>query len=168
MAEITAALVKELREKSGVGMMDCKKALTENNGDIEASIDWLRAKGLSKAAKKADRVAAEGLVAVALQPNGAGMIGADAAKIRGDGVVHIGGDRAGGHAEARRTTQHHVLADGGDQIGDHVLHDFAAGGLGGLHGLHVALDAERGTGRDRGTGSRGSERAGRRSRRRTG
>ena len=76
MAEITAALVKELREKSGVGMMDCKKALTENNGDIETSLDWLRAKGLSKAAKKADRVAAEGLVAVAVQPKGKGMIGA--------------------------------------------------------------------------------------------
>jgi elongation factor Ts len=76
MAEITAALVKELREKSGVGMMDCKKALTENNGDIEASIDWLRAKGLSKAAKKADRVAAEGLVAIAVSNNGAGMVGA--------------------------------------------------------------------------------------------
>ncbi len=63
MADITAALVKELREKSGVGMMDCKKALQENGGDIDASIDWLRAKGLSKAAKKADRAAAEGLVA---------------------------------------------------------------------------------------------------------
>ncbi len=72
MAEITAALVKELREKSGVGMMDCKKALAENNGDIDASIDWLRAKGLSKAAKKADRAAAEGLVAVAVAENGAG------------------------------------------------------------------------------------------------
>ncbi|WP_269713422.1 translation elongation factor Ts [Caulobacter sp. NIBR2454] len=72
MAEITAALVKELREKSGVGMMDCKKALTENNGDIDASIDWLRAKGLSKAAKKADRAAAEGLVAIAAKENGAG------------------------------------------------------------------------------------------------
>jgi elongation factor Ts len=76
MAEITAALVKELREKSGVGMMDCKKALTENNGDIEASIDWLRAKGLSKAAKKADRVAAEGLVAIAVKNDGKGMVGA--------------------------------------------------------------------------------------------
>jgi elongation factor Ts len=65
MAEITAALVKDLREKTGVGMMDCKKALAENNGDLEASIDWLRAKGLSKAAKKADRAAAEGIVAVA-------------------------------------------------------------------------------------------------------
>ncbi|MGE0658793.1 MAG: translation elongation factor Ts [Reyranellaceae bacterium] len=65
MAEITAALVKELREKSGAGMMDCKKALTENGGDIEQAIDWLRKKGLSAAAKKAGRVAAEGLVAVA-------------------------------------------------------------------------------------------------------
>jgi elongation factor Ts len=66
MAEITAALVKDLREKTGVGMMDCKKALAENNGDIEASVDWLRAKGLSKAAKKADRAAAEGVVAAAV------------------------------------------------------------------------------------------------------
>jgi len=72
MAEITAALVKELREKSGVGMMDCKKALQENDGDITASIDWLRAKGLSKAAKKAERVAAEGLIAVATRHEGAG------------------------------------------------------------------------------------------------
>jgi elongation factor Ts len=66
MAEITAALVKELREKTGVGMMDCKKALAENSGDLEAAVDWLRAKGLSKAAKKAGRVAAEGLVGVAV------------------------------------------------------------------------------------------------------
>jgi len=73
MAEITAGLVKELRDKSGVGMMDCKKALQENGGDIEASMDWLRTKGLSKAAKKADRVAAEGLVAVALRNDGSGM-----------------------------------------------------------------------------------------------
>ncbi len=65
MAEVTAALVKELREKSGAGMMDCKKALAENDGDIEAAIDWLRKKGLAAAAKKAGRVAAEGLVAVA-------------------------------------------------------------------------------------------------------
>lgn len=66
MAEITAGLVKELREKTGVGMMDCKKALAETAGDLEAAVDWLRAKGLSKAAKKADRVAAEGLVAVSV------------------------------------------------------------------------------------------------------
>jgi len=76
MAEITAALVMELRAKSGVGMMDCKKALQETDGDINAAIDWLRAKGLSKAAKKADRVAAEGLVAVASREDGKGEIGA--------------------------------------------------------------------------------------------
>ncbi len=76
MAEITAALVKDLREKSGAGMMDCKKALSENGGDIEAAMDWLRTKGLSKAAKKADRVAAEGLVAVATRVDGAGMTAA--------------------------------------------------------------------------------------------
>jgi elongation factor Ts len=76
MVEITAALVKDLREKSGVGMMDCKKALTETNGDLEAAMDWLRTKGLSKAAKKADRIAAEGLVAVALRDEGKGMVGA--------------------------------------------------------------------------------------------
>ncbi|MBO9098297.1 MULTISPECIES: translation elongation factor Ts [unclassified Rhizobium] len=65
MAEITAALVKELREKSGAGMMDCKKALTETAGDMEAAIDWLRAKGISKADKKSGRTAAEGLIGVA-------------------------------------------------------------------------------------------------------
>lgn len=64
MAEITASLVKELREKTGAGMMECKKALNEANGDIEAAIDWLRKKGLSVAAKKAGRVAAQGLVGV--------------------------------------------------------------------------------------------------------
>ncbi len=62
MADITAAMVKELREKTGVGMMDCKVALGETQGDIEAAVDWLRKKGLSKAAKKADRIAAEGLI----------------------------------------------------------------------------------------------------------
>lgn len=65
MAQITASLVKELREKSGAGMMDCKNALKENDGDVEKSMDWLRQKGISKAAKKSSRVAAEGLVAVA-------------------------------------------------------------------------------------------------------
>ncbi len=62
---ITAQMVKELREKTSVGMMDCKTALQENNGDIEAAVDWLRTKGLAKAAKKASRVAAEGLIGVA-------------------------------------------------------------------------------------------------------
>ncbi|MGF7147157.1 elongation factor Ts [Sphingomonas zeicaulis] len=66
MAEITAALVKELRERSGAGMMDCKKALAETGGDMEAAIDWLRTKGLATAAKKAGRTAAEGLVGVAV------------------------------------------------------------------------------------------------------
>ena len=64
MAEITASLVKELREKTGAGMMDCKKALGETQGDLEKAVDWLRTKGLSAAAKKAGRVAAEGLVGV--------------------------------------------------------------------------------------------------------
>lgn len=65
MAEITASLVKELRERTGAGMMECKKALTENNGDIDAAAEWLRKSGLAKADKKADRVAAEGRIAVA-------------------------------------------------------------------------------------------------------
>ncbi len=63
MATITAAMVKDLREKTGAGMMDCKQALTETDGDIDAAVDWLRKKGLSKAAKKSGRVAAEGLIA---------------------------------------------------------------------------------------------------------
>jgi elongation factor Ts len=67
MAEITAAIVKELRERTGAGMMDCKKALGETNGDMEAAIDWLRTKGLAAAAKKAGRTAAEGLVGVAVE-----------------------------------------------------------------------------------------------------
>src|SRR5688572_18780050 len=65
MAEITASLVKELRERTGAGMMECKKALTENNGDIDASAEWLRKQGLAKADKKAGRVAAEGRIGVA-------------------------------------------------------------------------------------------------------
>lgn len=65
MTQITASMVKDLREKTGAGMMDAKKALVENNGDIEAAVDWLRTKGLAKAAKKSSRTAADGLVAVA-------------------------------------------------------------------------------------------------------
>ena len=68
---ISASLVKELREKTGAGMLDCKKALEANNGDIEASIDWLREKGISKAAKKADRIAAEGVAAILTEGNNA-------------------------------------------------------------------------------------------------
>ena len=69
MATISAALVKDLREKTGAGMMDCKTALGETGGDIEAAVDWLRKKGLAKAAKKSSRVAAEGLVGVAVEAN---------------------------------------------------------------------------------------------------
>ena len=71
---VTAALVKQLRETSGAGMMDCKKALEETNADIEAAVDWLRTKGLATAAKKSGRVASEGLIAVHLEGNTAAMI----------------------------------------------------------------------------------------------
>ncbi len=74
MAEITAALVKDLREKTGAGMMDCKKALTETGGDTEAAVDWLRKKGLAAAAKKSGRVAAEGLIGVASAERKAAMV----------------------------------------------------------------------------------------------
>ena len=74
MAEITAALVKDLREKTGAGMMDCKKALTEAAGDLEAAVDWLRKKGLAAAAKKAGRVAAEGLVGVCVENRRGAMV----------------------------------------------------------------------------------------------
>lgn len=76
MAEVTAAMVKALRDKTGAGMMDCKNALAESAGDVEAAIDWLRKKGLAKAAKKAGRVAAEGLVAVATTQDGKSGTGA--------------------------------------------------------------------------------------------
>ena len=72
MAQITAQMVKGLREKTGAGMMDCKKALGESDGDMEAAVDWLRKKGLSAAAKKSGRIAAEGLVGVVID----GTVGA--------------------------------------------------------------------------------------------
>ncbi|WP_261132877.1 translation elongation factor Ts [Bacillus sp. Marseille-Q3570] len=71
---VTAQMVKELREKTGAGMMDCKKALTENDGDMDKAIDWLREKGISKAAKKADRIAAEGLTHIATKGNEAAIV----------------------------------------------------------------------------------------------
>jgi len=74
MADITAGSVKELRERTGAGMMDCKKALAETNGEMEAAIDWLRAKGLSAAAKKAGRTASEGLIGVAVEGNCGAMV----------------------------------------------------------------------------------------------
>ena len=74
MAEITAGLVKELRDKTGAGMMDCKRALTETGGDIEGAVDWLRKKGLAAAAKKAGRVAAEGLISATAQGKAGAMV----------------------------------------------------------------------------------------------
>src|SRR3954463_16424471 len=74
MANITAQMVKELRERTGAGMMDCKAALGETNGDMEAAVDLLRKKGLAKAAKKAGRIAAEGLIGLALSPNKGALV----------------------------------------------------------------------------------------------
>ena len=74
MAQITAALVKELRDKTSAGMMDCNEALNETGGDLEAAVDWLRTKGIAKADKKASRIAAEGLVAVALAPKTGALV----------------------------------------------------------------------------------------------
>src|SRR5271168_2054714 len=74
MAEITPTLVKDLRERTGAGFSDCKKALTEANGELEVAVDWLRKKGLAAAAKKAGRVAAEGLIGIASQAGRAAMV----------------------------------------------------------------------------------------------
>jgi elongation factor Ts len=74
MAEITANMVKELREKTGAGMMDCKTALSESKGNLEAAVDWLRAKGLSKAAKKASRIAAEGLIGLVAEGTAGALV----------------------------------------------------------------------------------------------
>ena len=91
MANITASLVKELREKTGAGMMDCKKALTETNGEIEEAVDWLRKAGLSAAAKKSGRVAAEGLVGTAVDGTKGAMVEINAET---DGrVIAIGVER---------------------------------------------------------------------------
>src|ERR1700743_1721539 len=74
MANVTAAMVKDLRESTGAGMMDCKAALTESNGDMQAAQDWLGQQGLSKAAKKAGRVAAEGLIGIFVSGNKGAMV----------------------------------------------------------------------------------------------
>jgi elongation factor Ts len=134
MAEITAALVKALRDKSGVGMMDCKKALQETGGDMEAAVDWLRAKGLSKAAKKADRVAAEGVVALASRADGAGMT---AAVIELNAETDFVARNEGFQATARKIA-HAALGvegdvealraariEGGDTVSDAITHMIA-------------------------------------------
>ncbi|MFN3348516.1 translation elongation factor Ts [Pseudorhodoplanes sp.] len=114
MAEITAALVKDLREQTGAGMMDCKAALTETKGDLEAAVDWLRKKGLSKAAKKADRVAAEGLIGISTAPGKGAVVEVNAETdfvARNDhfqGLVKLIADVAlstGGDAEAVRAAK---------------------------------------------------------------
>src|SRR5216684_2207314 len=74
MAEVTAGLVKELRDKTGAGMMDCKRALGDTGGDLEAAVDWLRKKGLAAAAKKAGRIAAEGLIGVATRSTAGAVV----------------------------------------------------------------------------------------------
>ena len=106
MAEISAALVKQLRDKTGAGMMDAKKALVENNGDIEMASDWLREKGILKAAKKADRIAAEGLVGLASSGTSAALV-----------EVNSETDFVGKNAEfqaAVREVAGAALANGGD------------------------------------------------------
>ncbi len=119
MAEITAGLVKDLRERSGAGMMDCKKALQENGGDVEQAMDWLRTKGLSKAAKKADRVAAEGLVATAVRDDGAGMTAA-AVEVNAETDFVARNDRF--QAAARDIAQAALDVEGGvDQLGQAAM-----------------------------------------------
>ena len=128
MANISAGMVKELRDQTGAGMMDCKAALTENDGNLEAAVDWLRKKGLSKAAKKAGRVAAEGFIGIATTATKGLMVEvnsetdfvarndlfqglvkmiANAALDTGPDVEKILAAKAGGHHHCRRHCRHH-------------------------------------------------------------
>ena len=109
MADITAGMVKDLRETTGAGMMDCKRALEETGGDIPAAVDLLRVKGLAKAAKKADRVASEGVVAVATRRNGAG---ATAAAIELNSETDFVARNETFQAAARKIAQAAVGVDG--------------------------------------------------------
>ncbi len=118
MAEITAALVKQLRDKTGAGMMDAKKALVENNGDIDAASDWLREKGILKAAKKADRIAAEGLIGVATN-------GASAAVVEVNSETDFVAKNAEFQAAVREIAAA-ALANGGDPA--KTLHATSSGG----------------------------------------
>jgi elongation factor Ts len=118
MAEISAALVKQLREMTGAGLMDCKKALQETNGDIEAAADWLRAKGILKAAKKADRVAAEGLIGIAAGGTSAALVEVNSET---DFVA-----RNPEFQNAVRVTAQNALANGGDA--EKTLHSAAPEG----------------------------------------
>ncbi|HOY78311.1 MAG TPA: translation elongation factor Ts [Hyphomonadaceae bacterium] len=132
MADITAALVKQLRDKTGAGMMDAKKALVENNGDIEAASDWLREKGILKAAKKADRIAAEGLIGVATSGTSAAVV-----------EVNSETDFVGKNAEfqaAVRGIAGVALSNGGDPT--KTLHAAAPDGSGTVGEMLVNLVAK--------------------------
>ena len=149
MATITAALVKDLREKTGAGMMDCKNALSETDGDIESAIDWLRKKGLAKAAKKSGRIAADGLVGVAVEANFGVVVEVNSETdfvARNDdfqalvrGVLAVALDKgAGVDAEAVKGTHY----PGGGTVADAVANAIATIGeniaLRRAQGLHVA------------------------------
>jgi len=149
MTQISAALVKDLREKTGAGMMDCKVALTETQGDIEAAIDWLRKKGLAKAAKKSGRVAADGLVGVAVEANFGVVVEVNSETdfvARNDdfqalvrGVVAVALDK-GADAEAEAVKGAHY--PGGGTVADAIANAIATIGenitLRRAQGLHVA------------------------------
>ena len=149
MATITAALVKELREKTGAGMMDCKNALAETGGDIEAGVDWLRKKGLAKAAKKSGRIAAEGLVGVAVKANIGVVVEVNSETdfvARNDdfqalvrGVLAVAMDK-GAKAEAEDVKASHF--PGGGTVSDALTNAIATIGenmsLRRAQGLHVA------------------------------
>lgn len=132
MAEITAALVKQLRDKTGAGMMDAKKALVENNGDIEASSDWLREKGILKAAKKADRIAAEGLIGVATS-------GTTAALVEVNSETDFVGKNAEFQAAVKRIATV-ALVNGGDPT--KTMHAAAPNGAGTIGEMLVGLIAK--------------------------
>ena len=152
MATITAALVKDLREKTGAGMMDCKAALSETDGDIESAIDWLRKKGLAKAAKKSGRIAADGLVGVAVEANFGVVVEVNSETdfvARNDdfqalvrGVLAVALDKgAGVDAEAVKGAHYPC----GGTVADAVANAIATIGenitLRRAHGLHVAEGA---------------------------
>jgi elongation factor Ts len=130
MAEITATMVKDLRETTGAGMMDCKKALEETSGDIPAAVDLLRVKGLAKAAKKADRVATEGVVAVATHRSGAG---ATAAAIELNSETDFVARNVTFQGAARQIAQAAVAVEGGvaalraSKVGDQTADELISG-----------------------------------------
>jgi elongation factor Ts len=148
MATISAALVKELRESTGAGMMDCKTALTETGGDIEAAVDWLRKKGLSKAAKKSGRVAADGLVGVAVEANFGVVVEVNSETdfvARNDdfqglvrGVLAVALDKGAGVDVETVKTSHYM---GGGTVNDAITNAIATIGenitLRRANGLHV-------------------------------